>query len=216
MVALWWILAAVTVACAVVGVVVWHPWRAAKREKMLARARREFHRQREQLEARFLTRRALAASRAACVGRTAISTTTSPTHGIVAAGGCRPSSRSRSASMRSRGAAWKTTKTWETCGPRRLCSNTTRFAGAPTAAYFQSEPDRSGSVLPGEPGTGRPGTGRLALACAAGRGARCRLRILTAGPLGIPAGVDLNPLVSVIVDQDLIVFDGQSGLDVHR
>ncbi len=54
--AIWWILAAVAVACAVVGVVVWRPLRAAQREKLLARARREFHRQREQLEARFLKR----------------------------------------------------------------------------------------------------------------------------------------------------------------
>lgn len=53
-----WILTAVVVACGVVAVVVWRPVRAARREKFLARAKREFHRQREQLEARFLTRAA--------------------------------------------------------------------------------------------------------------------------------------------------------------
>ncbi len=51
-----WILAAIAVACAVVAIVVWRPVRAHRRERFLARARRDFHRQREQLEARFLTR----------------------------------------------------------------------------------------------------------------------------------------------------------------
>ncbi|HEV3417425.1 MAG TPA: hypothetical protein VG056_11440 [Pirellulales bacterium] len=54
--AIYWILGAGLVAGSIVALVVWRPIRAARREKLLARARRDFHRQREQLEARFLTR----------------------------------------------------------------------------------------------------------------------------------------------------------------
>jgi hypothetical protein len=56
--AIYWILGAGLVAGLIVALVVWRPIRVARREKLLARARREFHRQREQLEARFLTRAA--------------------------------------------------------------------------------------------------------------------------------------------------------------
>jgi hypothetical protein len=56
--AFWWISAAVLLACGVVAIVVWRPLRAAHRERQLARARREFHRQREYLEARFIQRAA--------------------------------------------------------------------------------------------------------------------------------------------------------------
>src|SRR5438477_10163514 len=56
--ALFWILGAVAVVCGIVAAAVWRPIRTARREKTLSRARRDFHRQREQLEARFLTRAA--------------------------------------------------------------------------------------------------------------------------------------------------------------
>ena len=54
--AAWWISAAVigaTILCVIVAV--WRPIRARIREKQLARARRDFHRQRERLEAKFLS-----------------------------------------------------------------------------------------------------------------------------------------------------------------
>ena len=51
----WWILLAVTGAiCAVAVCLAWRPCRSAWRDAQLARARRDFHRQREHLEARFL------------------------------------------------------------------------------------------------------------------------------------------------------------------
>jgi hypothetical protein len=56
--ALFWILGAVAVVCGIVATAIWRPIRTARREKTLFRARRDFHRQREQLEARFLTRAA--------------------------------------------------------------------------------------------------------------------------------------------------------------
>jgi len=52
----WWILAAAVLIWGVVVAVIWRPLRAARREKLLIRARREFRRQREQLEARFVQR----------------------------------------------------------------------------------------------------------------------------------------------------------------
>src|SRR5438309_7259646 len=52
----WILLAAVVVVGGISAAVIWRPIRSARRERNLARARREFHRQREQLEARFLTR----------------------------------------------------------------------------------------------------------------------------------------------------------------
>jgi hypothetical protein len=54
--AFFWIAAAVLAAVVISAAVVWRPMRTAQRERTFARARREFHRQREQLEARFLTR----------------------------------------------------------------------------------------------------------------------------------------------------------------
>ncbi len=48
----------VLITCAVVAIIaalVWRPLRARFREQQLARARRDFHRQRERLEARFMT-----------------------------------------------------------------------------------------------------------------------------------------------------------------
>jgi hypothetical protein len=54
--AFFWVLGAVVLVGGISAAVIWRPIRAARRERMLARARREFHRQREQLEARFLTR----------------------------------------------------------------------------------------------------------------------------------------------------------------
>lgn len=56
--AFWWISAAVVLACGIVAIVVWRPLRAAHRERQLARARGEFHCQREYLEARFIQRAA--------------------------------------------------------------------------------------------------------------------------------------------------------------
>lgn len=49
----WWIIVAVVVFAAVV-LLVWRPLRAAARESRFARARRDFHRQRERLEAKFV------------------------------------------------------------------------------------------------------------------------------------------------------------------
>jgi hypothetical protein len=55
--AFYWIVAAAVAVCGIIAaIMVWRPIQIARGEKMLARARREFHRQREQLEARFLTR----------------------------------------------------------------------------------------------------------------------------------------------------------------
>ncbi|HEX3998609.1 MAG TPA: hypothetical protein VHX65_08680 [Pirellulales bacterium] len=56
--AILWISAVGLLACAFVAIAVWRPLRAAHRERQLARARREFHRQREYLEARFIQRAA--------------------------------------------------------------------------------------------------------------------------------------------------------------
>ncbi len=56
--ALLWVSGAVVLAGGISAAAIWRPLRAARQEKTLARARREFHRQREQLEARFLTRAA--------------------------------------------------------------------------------------------------------------------------------------------------------------
>ncbi len=51
----WWVLLAAIGATCTVGILwAWRPCRAALRESQLARARRDFHRQREHLEARFL------------------------------------------------------------------------------------------------------------------------------------------------------------------
>jgi hypothetical protein len=55
---IFWILGAVAVVGGIVAAAVWRPVQTARREKTLSRARREFHRQREQLEARFVTRAA--------------------------------------------------------------------------------------------------------------------------------------------------------------
>jgi hypothetical protein len=51
----WWIVATVVLSVLFVGALVWRPVRSALREGQLARARKDFHRQRERLEARFLT-----------------------------------------------------------------------------------------------------------------------------------------------------------------
>ena len=52
----WWITAVVVCAVLVCAVAaVWRPVRARLREKRLERARRDFHRQRERLEAKFLS-----------------------------------------------------------------------------------------------------------------------------------------------------------------
>ena len=54
--AAWWIPAAVIlVAVVCVAALVWRPLRSRIRENRLARARRDFHRQRERLEAKFLS-----------------------------------------------------------------------------------------------------------------------------------------------------------------
>jgi hypothetical protein len=51
----WWVVAlGCCVLAAAIGALVWRPIRAKLRENELARARRDFHRQREHLEARFL------------------------------------------------------------------------------------------------------------------------------------------------------------------
>ncbi len=51
----WWILLAALGVAALVGLVcVWRPFRARLRQSQLLRARRDFHRHREHLEARFL------------------------------------------------------------------------------------------------------------------------------------------------------------------
>jgi hypothetical protein len=51
----WWVLLAVTGAiAAIAAALAWRPCRAALRDAQLARAKRDFHRQREHLEARFL------------------------------------------------------------------------------------------------------------------------------------------------------------------
>lgn len=52
-----WLIAAAVIAFAMIGIflVVWRPVRARMRETQLARARRDFHRQRERLEAKFMT-----------------------------------------------------------------------------------------------------------------------------------------------------------------
>jgi hypothetical protein len=49
----WWILVAVG-AVAAVSVLIWRPLRAAAREARFAQARRDFHRQRERLEVKFI------------------------------------------------------------------------------------------------------------------------------------------------------------------
>lgn len=52
----WWIPAAVALVVVIAtAALVWRPIRARLRENQLARARRDFHRQRERLEAKFLT-----------------------------------------------------------------------------------------------------------------------------------------------------------------
>lgn len=52
----WWVFAGAGLAAAVIAVgIAWRPLRERQREKRLARARRDFHRQRERLEARFFT-----------------------------------------------------------------------------------------------------------------------------------------------------------------
>ncbi|MBI3463936.1 MAG: hypothetical protein HY000_12890 [Planctomycetes bacterium] len=51
----WWIVATLVLAVLFVGALVWRPVRSALREGQLARARKDFHKQRERLEARFLT-----------------------------------------------------------------------------------------------------------------------------------------------------------------
>ena len=52
---LWWLLPAVL---AMAAVLIWHPIRKSLREKELERLRKDFHRQREHLEAHFLKRAA--------------------------------------------------------------------------------------------------------------------------------------------------------------
>src|SRR5260221_6748952 len=54
--AFFWVLAAVVLVGGIAAAVIWRPIRAARRERTLARAPREIHRQSEQLAARFLTR----------------------------------------------------------------------------------------------------------------------------------------------------------------
>jgi hypothetical protein len=56
--AIWLVSAAVLLGCGAVVAFVWRPLRHARRERVLFRARREFHRQREMLEARFVQRAA--------------------------------------------------------------------------------------------------------------------------------------------------------------
>jgi hypothetical protein len=52
----WWVVAIAALAVAiVVGALAWRPVRARRRENHLTRARRDFHRQRERLEAKFYT-----------------------------------------------------------------------------------------------------------------------------------------------------------------
>ena len=55
---IWWVIAAALIGCGAGVAFVWRPLRHARREKVLFRARREFHRQREMLEARFVQRAA--------------------------------------------------------------------------------------------------------------------------------------------------------------
>jgi hypothetical protein len=52
-----WLIAAAVIATAIIGIflAVWRPVRARMRETQLVRARRDFHRQRERLEAKFMT-----------------------------------------------------------------------------------------------------------------------------------------------------------------
>ena len=51
----WWIIAALTAASLLVALALaWHPIRTRLREQALARARRDFHRHRERLEAQFV------------------------------------------------------------------------------------------------------------------------------------------------------------------
>lgn len=50
----WWIVAPVVLGLLLVAALVWRPVRSALREGQLVRARKDFHRQRERLEARFL------------------------------------------------------------------------------------------------------------------------------------------------------------------
>lgn len=54
--AAWWVVPIIVIAAALLVVALaWPPLRARLREQQLARARRDFHRQRERLEARFFT-----------------------------------------------------------------------------------------------------------------------------------------------------------------
>jgi len=50
----WWIVLLAAAVCAVVGLLVWRPWRTAVREARYAEAFRQFHLYRERLEAKFI------------------------------------------------------------------------------------------------------------------------------------------------------------------
>jgi hypothetical protein len=50
----WWIVAPVVLGLLLVAALLWRPVRSALREGQLARARKDFHKQRERLEAKFL------------------------------------------------------------------------------------------------------------------------------------------------------------------
>ena len=51
----WWVVPLIaSIVALVIALVAWRPVRAAMRENELAKARRDFHRQREHLEARFM------------------------------------------------------------------------------------------------------------------------------------------------------------------
>jgi hypothetical protein len=52
----WWLVPAILLAVVALGLLVWRPMQKSKQVTELERLRKEFHREREHLEARFLTR----------------------------------------------------------------------------------------------------------------------------------------------------------------
>ncbi len=154
---IWWVIAAALIGCGAGVAFVWRPLRHARREKVLFRARREFHRQREMLEARFV-QRAAACGKPRGLRWTDCDFSDDVTY-------ARDRRTSRLSALVAVTIAFEAVEGGgmeenENVGNLRAASAVFNYDRAPLdnrrPGHLQSQPDRSGPLLPGQPGTGRP------------------------------------------------------------